>query len=90
MLVSYDIRNPRRLVKVAKTMEQYGLRVQCSTFECRLTTHQLQRLKHQLLKLIDPSGDSVRFYPLCNRCQQEISILGKGDLPYPDELFYMT
>ena len=33
MIVAYDIADPRRLIRVAKIMKDYGLRVQKSVFE---------------------------------------------------------
>src|ERR1019366_3494276 len=35
-LVAYDISEPKRLVKVARVCEDFGVRVQYSIFECRL------------------------------------------------------
>ena len=36
VVVSYDITNDRRRLKVMKTLEGFGERVQYSVFECRL------------------------------------------------------
>ena len=35
-LVSYDVRDPKRLRRVAKALESYGTRLQYSVFRCRL------------------------------------------------------
>ena len=43
-IVLYDIRNPRRLRRVARLMEGYGQRVQHSVFECDLGEAELNRL----------------------------------------------
>ncbi|NTV45691.1 MAG: CRISPR-associated endonuclease Cas2 [Chlorobiales bacterium] len=78
MLVSYDICDIKRLPKVAKLMEAYGVRVQYSVFECDLTERQLLEMKRRLKRLMKPEEDSVRFYRICESCKEEIAILGKG------------
>lgn len=89
MLVSYDIRDIKRLPKVAKLMEGYGDRVQYSVFECLLTERQLQELQRRLKRLIDPDSDSVRFYRLCESCKEGITILGQGTVS-SSELFFIA
>lgn len=64
VLVGYDIAHPRRLQKVAKTCEDYGLRVQYSWFECFLTDDQFDMLWHKLLDLIDEEDDRLVAYLL--------------------------
>ena len=51
--ISYDIANPKRLVKIAKTLENFGLRVQYSFFECEMEKEQLNNLKRALLDIIN-------------------------------------
>ena len=52
--ISYDIANPKRLCKVAKTLENYGLRVQYSFFECEMNQKIMENLKpeNHLVKAI--------------------------------------
>ncbi len=66
-LVTYDIRDDRRLRQVAKLMEGHGERVQYSVFRCRLTATSLERLRWELAHIVAPE-DNVLFIPLCNRC----------------------
>ena len=70
-LVTYDIRDERRLRQVAKLMEGYGERVQYSIFRCRLTTTSLERLRWELARITEPN-DSVLFIPLCDRCSGNV------------------
>jgi CRISPR-associated protein Cas2 len=70
-LVTYDIRDERRLRQVAKLMEGYGERVQYSIFRCRLTATSLERLRWELARITEPD-DSVLFFPLCNRCSGNV------------------
>lgn len=67
LLVTYDIdtsdrKGERRLARVARVCEGYGVRVQYSVFECRLSEVAAVRLKHELEDVIEPAVDSVRFY----------------------------
>lgn len=67
LLVTYDIATaaidgPKRLAKVASVCEGYGVRVQYSVFECRLSASARQRLVHDLLDVLDPSVDQVNLY----------------------------
>lgn len=67
VLVTYDIdtttrAGEKRLGRVAKICEGYGIRAQKSVFECRLSETRLQQLMSELLEEIVPSLDSVHFY----------------------------
>ena len=63
----------KRLRKVAKICERYGMRVQNSVFEVLLDAAQLVVLKHELEKIIDTEQDSVRFYRLGNSYERSRS-----------------
>ena len=76
-LVAYDICDPKRLRKVAKTCEDFGYRRQYSVFFCRLTAADLVRLKSRLYDIINLEADQVLFIPLCNRCAEGIEAMGK-------------
>lgn len=77
-VVAYDICDPKRLRKVAKTCEDFGYRRQYSVFLCRLTAHALVRLRSRLYDIIDLQEDQVLFIPLCNRCADDIESIGKA------------
>ena len=61
LVVSYDISSNRRRLKVMKTLEGFGARVQYSVFECRLKPNEVDDLRRKLKKLI-VQEDSVRLY----------------------------
>ena len=63
--ISYDVSNPKRLNKVAKTLENFGIRIQFSFFECEMEKEQLEKLKSSLLEILDKKEDSLLIYPLC-------------------------
>jgi len=76
-LVAYDICDPKRLRRVARTCEDFGFRRQYSVFLCRLSAHDLVRLKSRLYDIIDLHEDQVLFIPLCNRCAEGMEALGR-------------
>ena len=76
-LVAYDISNPKRLRKVARTCEDFGLRRQYSVFFCRLAAVDLIRLKSRLYDIINLDQDQVLFVPICNRCASQIESMGR-------------
>ncbi len=81
ILLTYDVdftkpNGAKRLRKVAKLFEQYGVRVQNSVFEIMMDSSQLINFKSDILKIIDEKSDSVRFYRLGNKWETKIDILG--------------
>jgi len=70
-LACYDIRNPKRLRRVARIMEGFGKRVQKSVFECWLTHSELDRLHEKASAEMDPNHDSLRLYHLCEDCMKQ-------------------
>ncbi len=75
-LVAYDIREPSRLRKVAKTCLDFGLRVEYSVFECDLSEQHFAKLWDRLAKIIDPEEDCILAYRICGRCVTEIKSMG--------------
>ncbi|MCI5132186.1 MAG: CRISPR-associated endonuclease Cas2, partial [Candidatus Electrothrix sp. EH2] len=61
--------------RVAKILGNYGTRVQYSVFECKLREREKNRLREQLLALLE-QGDSLRWYPLCAWCRKRIARQG--------------
>lgn len=82
IVITYDVNTTedggaKRLRKVAKLCERYGIRVQNSVFEVTVDAAQLVVLKSELSKTIDHENDSVRFYKLGNSYKQKIETMGK-------------
>ena len=73
-LVCYDIRDPKRLMKVYNFLKKKALHIQYSVFYCRLTWRELVELKEKLGDLIDKRKDDVRVYPI----PQDMKILLQG------------
>lgn len=62
ILLGYDIADQKRHAKVAKTCEDYGLRVQYSFFECHLDDDTFDTFWLKLLDLIDEENDRLVAY----------------------------
>jgi CRISPR-associated protein Cas2 len=72
LLLVYDVATTsadgqRRLRRVAKVCEGFGVRVQQSVFELVLDPHELPLLIHRLDREINRAEDNVRLYRLDNR-----------------------
>lgn len=81
ILVTYDVNTEtpagkRRLRKVATVCKNYGQRVQFSVFECQINDAQYEAFQAQLVKIIDPKLDNLRFYKLPNPREQHIECYG--------------
>ncbi|MDN5850539.1 MAG: CRISPR-associated endonuclease Cas2 [Nitrococcus sp.] len=67
VLITYDVSTTnatgaRRLRRIAKLCEDYGIRVQFSVFECDVEPAAWEYLKAKLLEEYDEECDSLRFY----------------------------
>lgn len=82
ILVTYDVATTtaagqRRLRRVAKVCEAFGLRVQKSVFECVLDAKQLELLRHRLSREIAVKEDSLRIYQLREPRERYRQVLGR-------------
>jgi CRISPR-associated protein Cas2 len=76
-IVAYDIRDPKRLRKVATACEDFGYRRQYSVFLCRLSATDFVRLRSRLYDLINLNEDQVLFIPLCAKCVNAMEAIGR-------------
>ena len=63
-LIAYDIADPKRLYRVARACEDFGVRVQKSLFECWLDEPQFAALWKRLDDLLEPATDRIVAYTL--------------------------
>ncbi|MBV6501373.1 MAG: CRISPR-associated endoribonuclease Cas2 [Prosthecobacter sp.] len=75
-LVAYDITDPRRLSRVARVCEDYGLRVQYSLFECRLEETEFEDLWLKLLYEIDEKEDRLVAYKIDAKSARQVMTAG--------------
>ena len=76
-LVCYDISNPKRLRKVAKTCEDFGYRKQLSVFLVRVSATDFVRLRSRLYDIINLNEDQVLFIPLAESGLQRMEVIGR-------------
>ena len=83
ILITYDVSTvekagQRRLRRVARACEDYGVRVQKSVFECQVGQKEWVLLRQRLLDEINPAEDSLRFYFLDAAAKLKIEHHGDG------------
>lgn len=88
ILVSYDIVANRRRARIASELENFGVRVQKSVFECLLTDAQLRELQRRLDRRLRADEDRVRYYRFCPADRRRVHIDGPGS-PTSDPDYYM-
>jgi CRISPR-associated protein Cas2 len=81
-LVSYDVCNPKRLRKVARALEGFGVRLQYSVFECPLDGIRLAKLKMELQDLLNHDEDQVLFVSLGPSANDAALVIDAMGLPY--------
>lgn len=81
-LVSYDISHPKRLRRVARVLEGYGVRLQYSVFECPLDELRLAQAKAALQPLLNHEEDQVLFVSLGPAAGDASLIIEAMGLPY--------
>lgn len=77
ILVTYDVSTvekagQRRLRRVARACQDYGVRAQKSVFECQVGQKEWVLLRDRLLREIKGDEDSLRFYFLDEKAVQRI------------------
>jgi CRISPR-associated protein Cas2 len=80
----YDIADPRRLRRVARIMEDYGLRVQLSVFEVNLPYRSFCEMRNRVENTILSEEDGVKYFHLCNSCKARAERIGCGIFIEPD------
>jgi CRISPR-associated protein Cas2 len=76
LVVSYDISDDKRRLRVAKKLKDFGVRVQFSVFECILEQDKIDEMKQVIAPLLGEE-DSVRIYYLCEACKKKINSYGE-------------
>lgn len=81
VVVTYDVSTEdragrRRLRRIAKACQNRGVRVQFSVFECDVDPAQWAMLRAELLDLMDPEKDSLRFYFLGSGKRTKVEHVG--------------
>lgn len=88
-LVTYDIPDDRRRLRLAKTLKDFGDRVQFSVFECLLDRELMEKMRVRINGIICEAEDSVRIYPLCGQCEKGLAIIGQGEVSREEEVYIL-
>jgi CRISPR-associated protein Cas2 len=79
-IVTYDIRDDKRLRKVFKTCKAYGNHLQYSVFECDLDPAERIEMEDALKKIIHHNEDQILYIdlgPAAFRGERTITALGQ-------------
>lgn len=83
-LVCYDIADTKRLRKIAKVCERFGIRLQKSCFQCDAEGPRFALLLKEIGKEMDQKKDSVIAYSICKDCLSISRTDGNGKILDPD------
>jgi CRISPR-associated protein Cas2 len=82
VLIGYDVTNDRRRARIAKTLLDYGDRIQYSIFCCQVNARELLRLKGLLGECVNAEDDRILFIDAGEvkgqKPMPEISTLGQA------------
>lgn len=85
-IVTYDIRDPKRLRQVFRTLKGYGTHLQLSVFRCDLTRMALAQLKERLSACLNTREDQVLLIdigPSEGRAAEAVESLGQAYVEEP-------
>jgi CRISPR-associated protein Cas2 len=85
--VSYDIPDTGRRTKLAKTLKDFGDRVQYSVFECILDSSLLNKMAARIKKIVVQEDDSVRIYAICASCEKIVHVIGQGKVSKNEDVY---
>ena len=83
-VISYDIGNPKRLLRIHRYLKGLALPIQYSVFYFEGSEVELEKCIDKLTTMINPKEDDVRCYPLPKTGLQVC--LGKAGLP--NDIYY--
>ena len=75
IVVSYDISHDRRRTRLHRELKNFGTPVQYSVFECVIEHQDFSRLQAAVKRVIR-QDDRVRYYRLCEQCEQHVVAIG--------------
>jgi len=86
-LIIYDIRNEKRLARIAKIMLKFGFRVQKSVYELECGKQAVLKLRKKV-KNVMREEDSVIIFDICPKCWQKKRQIGlKAGIPDEDKSY---
>jgi len=89
-IIAYDIPDNKRRQRIAKTLLNYGNRVQYSVFECHLSPKRLGKLQQELHQIFDEKKDKIYYYRLCQSCLKASERSGIEEVTIEEPLLYFA
>lgn len=82
-IVSYDVTDPKRWRRVYRTMRGYGVWVQLSVFQCRMSKIRLLQMEAALSEIVNRQEDHVLMLDLgpADTVKPRVSSIGKPFVP---------
>ena len=80
VMISYDVVEDKKRLKLMKFLKDYGNRVQKSVFECNLSSKTYDQVKSGVEEIINKRKDRVRYYRICKGCVDKVEISGWGEV----------
>ena len=72
----YDVVSDTRRTRLHALLKQYGVAVQKSAFEARLTSREREQLLRRVGRLLDPDEDRFVLYPITRDQETRIEVVG--------------
>jgi CRISPR-associated protein Cas2 len=85
VMISYDVVDDGKRLKLMKFLKDYGSRVQKSVFECNFSPGIYTQVKSGVEQIINKRKDQVRYYKMCKGCAQKVEISGWGEVTEDEE-----
>ena len=85
VMISYDVVDDKKRLKVMKYLKDYGVRVQKSVFDCNVSGETYEKIKSEIDKMINLRKDRVRYYRICKGCTERVGISGWGEVTEDEE-----
>ncbi len=85
VMISYDIVDDKKRLKLMKFLKDHGDRVQKSVFECNLSPQIYEKVRSGVEEIINKKKDRVRYYKLCKGCVDRVEISGWGGVTEEEE-----
>jgi CRISPR-associated protein Cas2 len=78
VFMTYDITDPKRLVRTHKFLKEFGINTQKSVFECDIDDVALKRIRNYCRDNLDLSSDAFRIYKICSTCLKKALVSGQS------------
>jgi CRISPR-associated protein Cas2 len=66
-----------------------GINTQKSIFEAELSGNTFKTMKTRLEQEIVWEQDGIKYFPLCEKCEAGLEVIGQGDFIDPDQEYYI-